>query len=277
MAEKTKTKKPDVSIIIPAYKQEKRIKDNVEHILNVMNQTRWSFEIIVVVDGFDDKTYLEAKKVNSYKVKVCGYAKNMGKGYAIKYGMARTKGNKIAFIDSGMDINPNSISMVLEHMEWYGADIIVASKRHAVSIVKYPFIRKIYSRGYYTLVRLLFGLKISDTQTGLKVFKREVLEKVLPRLLVKRFAFDIEILSVAKRLGFSRIFEAPVDLEWDKANTSFDAFLFLDKEIRKILYDTMAVFYRLKILRYYDDKSKRKWIYDKDLDMRINTGEFTRE
>lgn len=263
-----------VSVIIPAYRQEKTIVEDVGRIYETMSQTRWPFEIIVVVDGFVDKTFENIKKLESSEIKVYGYKNNKGKGYAIKFGMARALGDYIAFLDSGMDIDPNGISMLLEHAEWYGADIIVGSKRHPASKIDYPPIRKIYSWGYSKMVKTFFGLKISDTQSGLKVFKREVLEKVLPRLIVKKFAFDIEMLAVSKYLGFDRIYEAPIKIDWSKYSTNFSPFLFLDKNIRKMIIDTFGVFYRLKILHYYDDKKKRLWVYDKDLDMRINTGEL---
>jgi len=266
-----------VSIIVPAYKQEKTIKQDLENILSTMLQTRWDFEIIVVVDGFLDKTYDIAKSLENKKLKVFGYETNKGKGYAIRYGMARAAGDYVSFIDAGMDINPNGISMLLEHMEWYGADIIVGSKKHPVSKVNYPFVRKIYSWGYHTLVWLLFGLKLKDTQTGLKVFKREVLVKVLPRLMIKEFALDIELLAVASHLGFNNIFEAPVYITIDFSESTFSSFFLLDRHIRNMLVDTAAVFYRLKILKYYDDASNRKWVYDKELDMRVNTGELKDE
>jgi hypothetical protein len=183
--------------------------------------------------------------------------------------MAHTKGNYVAFIDAGMEIDPNGVSMILEHMEWYEADIIVASKRHPASIVKYPFERKVISLGAQIISRVLLGLKVRDTQAGLKIFKRKVLIKVLPRLLVKSYAFDLEILSVANRLGFTRIFEAPI-----KLNYVFDSLTHASglKIIYRSLIDALAVFYRLRIIHYYDDKNKRKWVYDKELDMRINTG-----
>jgi len=239
-----------------------------------MSRTRWDCEVIAVVDGSPDKSYTEAKKVRRPNLTVVKYNVNKGKGYAVRYGMARAEGDYISFIDAGMDIDPNGISMILEHMEWYNADVIVASKKHPASQVNYPLIRKIYSFVYYLMVKVLFGLNVKDTQTGLKVYRRQVLEKVFPRLVVKQFAFDIEILAVAKRLGFSRIFEAPVKVNWGKANTCFTPFMFMDKYIQAIIVDTIAIFYRMKLLKYYDDCSKRKWVYDKDLELRVNTGEL---
>jgi len=184
--------------------------------------------------------------------------------------MVRSRGDLIAFIDAGMDINPNGLSMVLEHMEWYGADVIVGSKRHPASKVpSYPWIRKVYSFGYHFLVWLLFGVKLRDTQAGLKIFKRMVLEKVLPRLLVKTHAFDIEVLAVTRHLGFERIFEAPIEV--DTKSFRFTSTVSW-RTVRRMLQDTLAVFYRLRILRYYDDHNRRRWRYDPELDLRINTG-----
>lgn len=270
------TKDTLLSIIVPIYKQEKTIVEDLLNISNVMSNTRWNYEIIGVVDGLMDSSFEKASKIKNPNIKVYGYELNRGKGYAIRYGMARSEGDLICFIDSGMDINPNGISLILEHMEWYNADIMIGSKRHSASKVDYPFIRKVFSFFYQTLIRILFNLKVRDTQVGLKVFKRQVLEKVLPRLVVKKFAFDIEILSVANYLGFTKIFDAPVEIKLNFSNnSSFTPYkLVFNKNIWQMIFDTLAVFYRLKILRFYDDSSKRVWVYDKDLEMRINTGEL---
>ncbi len=263
-----------VTIIIPAYKKEKTIQKDIEKIFNIMKETRWDFEIVVVDDGSPDRTFEKASKFKRSNVFVYHYETNRGKGYAVRYGMARANGDPIVFIDAGMEINANGISMILEHMQWYDADIVIGSKRHPASKVTQPLIRKIYSWGYHFLIKVLFNLRLKDTQTGLKVYKRKVLEDVLPRLLVKQFAFDIELLAVANYLGYTRIYEAPVEIEWDFSSTSFDKFLFLSPYIRMMLHDTLAIFYRIHILKYYDDSNKRLWKFDKELEMRVNTGEM---
>lgn len=259
-----------LSVIIPAYKQAKTIRQDLYSIYDTLEQIRYPYELILVVDGTKtDSTYSEAKKCHLKKLQVIGYSHNHGKGYALRYGMARSKGDYVAFIDSGMEIDPNGISMLLEHMEWYQADIIVGSKRHPASQVYYPIDRKIISFGAYLIARFLLGINIHDTQAGLKIFKRPVLEKVLPRLLVKSYAIDLEILSVASHLGYQKIYEAPI-----KLNYSFQSLTHATgyKIIINCLRDALAVFYRLKILHYYDDKNRRRWIYDPELEMRINTG-----
>jgi glycosyltransferase involved in cell wall biosynthesis len=262
-----------VSVIIPAYKQEKTIEKDLKNIYDVMSATRWDFEIILVVDGMLDKTFENAKKVDKKNIKVVGYETNRGKGYAVRYGMVRAKGDYVAFIDSGMEIQPNGISMLLEHMEWYNADIMMGSKRHPASKVSYPFFRRLYSFGYHAIVKILFRIPVKDTQVGLKVFKRNVLEAVLPRLVIKQYAFDIELLAVAYRLGFKRIYEAPVWITIDfGSGTNFGSFFPFSYYIRQMLADTVGVFYRMYFIHYYDDRSRQKWTYDKELDMKVNTG-----
>ena len=201
-----------------------------------------------------------------------GYDTNKGKGYAIRFGMAESKGDIVGFIDAGMDLNPNGLFMLLEHFEWYNADIIVGSKRHPVSKVFYPWQRKVLSMGYQLLVLTLFGLKVRDTQVGMKFFKREVLEEILPRLLVKAFAFDVEILAVANYLKYSRIYEAPVEIKLRFGGTSTVTSQKFLRTVLAMLTDTLAIFYRLKILNYYSDKNHRRWKFDPELNFRVNVG-----
>ncbi|EKD87478.1 MAG: glycosyl transferase family protein [uncultured bacterium] len=259
-----------LSVIVPSYHQERVIEQNILSLSAALIRIGVPYEIIIVVDGRDDKTYENALKLKDKQVHVVGYEHNRGKGYAVRFGMARARGKIIAFIDAGGDINPEGISILLEHFRWYNADIVVGSKRHPVSKINFPWYRKILSWGYQQLVRVLFGLNIRDSQVGLKLFRRNVLEDVLPRLLVKRFAFDIEILAVAHSLGYTRIYEGPVELDFSGASSITSTKLW--KEVWSMLWDTMAIFYRLKILHYYTGVNRRRWIYDKELDFRINVG-----
>ncbi|MBI5620457.1 glycosyltransferase, partial [Candidatus Gottesmanbacteria bacterium] len=230
-----------LSLIIPVYHQEKTIQKNLRAILGELELLAFPYEVIVVVDGQDDGSLHEAEKVKSSHLMVTGYQTNHGKGYAVRFGMAKSKGDIIGFLDAGGDIHADGISMILAHFRWYNADIIVGSKRHPASKVVYPYERKILSLGYQMIVRLLFGLSIRDSQVGVKLFRREVLEDVLPRLLVKQFAFDIEILAVANHLGYSRIFEAPVELNFAGASSITNT-NFVSVALRT-LWDTLAVYY----------------------------------
>jgi glycosyltransferase involved in cell wall biosynthesis len=239
-----------ISLIIPTYKQEKIIVREIDQLHQILKQLPFNFEIIVVVDGFVDDTYSILKKLRRPYLKVFGYEENKGKGFAVRYGVMQGSGDIIGFMDGGTDISASSITMVLNHFLWYNADIVIGSKLHPVSQVKYPFTRKILSWGYRTLIRILFGLRIRDSQVGLKLFKKEVVADVFPRLLVKRFAFDIEVLAVAYSRGFRRIYEAPVKLSFNDVSSIIGGNFW--KAIFYMMWDTAAVFYRLKILNYYN-------------------------
>ena len=139
-------------------------------------------------------------------------------------------------------------------MKLDGADIVIGSKFHPNSIVNYPSLRRVISIGYYLIIRILFNLPCHDTQTGLKWFKREVLKKVFPRILVKQFAFDLEVLVNAHHLGY-RIAEAPIALLNKRKFGRIGL-----KAIYVTFCDTLAIFYRMYILKYYDriDYYRRK-------------------
>lgn len=242
-----------LSLVVPAYKQEKTIVKDLENLDSILSMLPYDFEIIVVVDGFVDKTFENAKKVKSERITVLGYEKNQGKGHAVKYGMLKAKGDVIGFIDAGMDIEATGIAILLDSMIWRDADIIVGSKLHPQSKVNYPLVRKILTWGYRNITHLMFGFDVKDTQTGIKFFRGNVVRAVFPKIIVKAFAFDIEVLAVANFLGFTKIYEGPIKLNFNKDSSitskSFWKIIFL------MLWDTLAVYYRLRIIKYYKNKS----------------------
>jgi glycosyltransferase involved in cell wall biosynthesis len=244
-----------LSLIIPCFKQEKTIYKDLKRIKKALGEIELDWEIIVVVDGPADKSYQRAKKLKSRKIRVFQLKENIGKGHALRWGMKKARGEYIAFLDAGMEIDPIGLKMLLLHVKWYEADIIVGSKRHLASKVNYPIERKILSLGYYWLVRILFGFKVRDTQAGIKIFRSKVLKKVLPVLLVKKYAIDVEMLAVAYRFGFKKIYEAPIRYEYQFSSLTTAANLYT---IWMMFKDTMAVFYRLKILKYYDRPASRQ-------------------
>lgn len=239
-----------LSIIVPAYKQEKTIIEDIRSLDRTLSFFPYKYEIIVVVDGFLDKTFEKAKTIENKIIKVIGYEKNHGKGYAVKCGVLKAQEDIIGFIDAGMDLDPSEISIALDLMEWNKADIIVGSKLHPDSKVNYPKIRKIMSWGYRVFAHLLFGFNVKDTQVGLKLFKKKVAHDIFSRIIIKSFAFDVEVLAVAYKLGYKKIFEFPIKLNF-RGDSSITSLSFW-KIVLLMLWDTIAVFYRLKVLHYYD-------------------------
>lgn len=244
---------PKLSIIIPAYKEEKNIYRTVKKILLSHDILEYDYEVIVVVDGSPDNTAREAKRHKNKKVRVLEYKTNRGKGYAIKHGTKFAKGDIITYTDAGGDFDPRQFDKCVRLLEIFDADFVLGSKRHPASKVNYPRKRRIYSYIYHKVIKILFGLNVTDTQAGLKFMKKKVAKDVISRALVKQFAFDLEMLVIANQLGYRRIFEAPVELHFNETTTSINT-----KTIKKMIIDTLAIFYRAKIKNYYIKKQTKK-------------------
>ena len=241
---------PELSVIVPTYHEAETIVENLERLTTAVDQTGLSFEVLVVVDG-DQRTYATARECRSPSVSVLGYSRNRGKGFALRYGISQARGRLVTFIDSDMEVAPEEIGRMARLLDLYSADVVVGSKRHPMSQVHYPWPRRVQSLAYQLLVRLLFRVKVRDTQTGLKMFRREVAERVLDAALVKRFAFDLELLVLARHFGFGRIIEAPVQIEFKFHSTTNPRAVF------SALWDTAAIFYRLHVRHWYDGAEAR--------------------
>jgi glycosyltransferase involved in cell wall biosynthesis len=238
-----------LSIVMPAYNEAAFIEQNVAETVRTLSAFGYDFEVIVVDDGSPDNTHnhaVRARLDHPDHVRVVRYDSNQGKGNALICGSWYASGDYVVFLDADMDLHPEQLPVLFEVLQSTGADVVVGSKYHPFSSVSYPPLRKVYSLGYYALVRLLFGLPIRDTQTGMKVFRAKVLREVLPLLLAKRFAFDIELLANAHRRGF-KITDAPVTLNFRRTLGRIRI-----KDVISVLTDTLAIFYRMRIMRYYD-------------------------
>lgn len=238
-----------ISVVMPAFNESENIVHNLIEAVETLYRFGYDFEVIVVDDGSSDNTHLHAARVLSHhpeRVRIVRYDENVGKGNALICGTCYATGQYIVFLDADMDLHPTQLPVFFEIMEVSGSDVVIGSKRHPASKVNYPFIRHIYSAVYYAIVRLLFGLPVKDTQTGLKLFKADVLRRVFPRILAKRFAFDIEVLTNAHRLGY-KIAAAPVTLHYQRKMGRIK-----NKDVYVMLKDTLAIFYRMHILHYYD-------------------------
>lgn len=241
--------KPMLSILMPAYNEASSIAENVCETVETMHELGIEFEIIVIDDGSLDGTDTAAS--NALRawpdhVRVVRCSRNEGKGNALVCGAAYSRGEYVAFLDADMDLHPEQLANFFAIMNERSADAVIGSKFHPQSKVDYPPTRRVYSFLYYMLVRALFGLPVRDTQTGIKLFRREVLDRVLPRVLVKRFAFDLELLANVHHLGY-RIVEAPVMLNFQRISSRVRL-----PAVWNVFLDTLAIFYRMRILHYYD-------------------------
>lgn len=232
----------DLSFVVPAYNEEGLIEDMLFSLDDVVKDMMLPYEIVVVDDGSEDATLTRAMRYASRNghVKVVSYVKNMGKGYAVKTGFMQATGGVVVFADSDREIDLGTISSYLAALKH--GDIVIASKWHPDSVVSMPLPRKIMSHSFNVIVRLLTGVPLKDTQAGLKAMKKSAFVDIFPRLAVKRYAFDAELLSVAHLYGL-RVVEMPVHIKMD---ASFSA-----RQVWKMFVDLLGIAYRLRVIHWY--------------------------
>jgi dolichol-phosphate mannosyltransferase len=232
-----------LTVIVPAYNEGKIICSNLEKIDRVCKKYSIDYEIIVADDGSEDDTRKEAERAlkKNRHIKVVGYTKNRGKGGVIKYAFQFSRGEYVAFIDADLDLEPREIFHLLKSMNDYDADIAIFSKYCKGSRTNFPLHRKILSKGYYMFAKMLLGLPVSDTQVGCKVFRREVLENVIPKLSTKKFAFDLELLAYANKIGYTLV-EIPARINFRRHRIRINFW-----DILRMFFDTLVIFYRVRL------------------------------
>jgi glycosyltransferase involved in cell wall biosynthesis len=239
-----------LSVLIPAHNEGAHIYGNIREIQRVFDEIGCRYELVIIDDGSKDTTYKNAQKAarGFQNVIVRRMHKNRGKGRALKYGFRFARGDLVAFLDADLDLHPEQIQNLFRIMNEDAADVVIGSKRHPQSRINYPFHRKIISNLYFYLIKALFGLPLRDTQTGLKLFKYHVLREIFPRVLIKRYAYDLELLANAHRLGY-RIREAPITLDFRRLLTRIRP-----RDLYHTLWDTLLIYWRMYFLRYYNKK-----------------------
>ncbi len=236
----------DVSIVVPYYNPGDRLRKTVADMVRVLDASGMTFEIITVSDGSTDGSPFTLDGFPAHVVRRVTFATNVGKGSALRAGLGMGRGRYLGFIDADGDISPELLAPYVSIMRSEKPDIIIGSKRHPDSSVHYPPLRRFYSWGYQKLTNLLFHLNVKDTQVGIKLVDRSVIAEVLPVLRESRFALDLELLVLARRLGYTRIVEAPVRIE-----ERFGSTISL-KAVWLLLVDTLGLFVRYSLRHEYD-------------------------
>ena len=237
---------PYLSLITPVSNGEAFIEDSIRRIVSDLEALGRPFEVLVVSDGSVDATESLVRAIDDPRVVPIAYAANQGKGYAICAGIAQARGRLVGWLDADLDIAPEVIVRAARRMEQGDVDAVIGSKRHPQSEVQYPPLRRVLSWGFQMLVRLLFRFDARDTQVGAKLFRAEMLDVVAPLLLVKRYAFDLEVLAVGAEFGFDRVAEVPVRLEYRFTGTGINS-----SAARLMFRDTLAIGYRIHLRHWY--------------------------
>ena len=237
-----------ISVIIPSYNEEKTIIATIKETIKVINNIKeLNYELIIVNDGSLDNTYDVVRQFahrSANNIKVESYFPNKGKGFALKKGTLAARGDYVLFLDADLEIHPDHLLTFLNLLKHSKADAVIGSKTARGSVVKVPLKRKIISNGYYSLLKLLFRLPVTDTQTGFKLFKNPVLKNCIQKTSINGYVFDLELLVIMKIHKY-KVMESPIKVD--------------ELRLRRIsiidslpmLKDTFAVFKRYYFTRSY--------------------------
>jgi dolichyl-phosphate beta-glucosyltransferase len=215
-----------LSIVIPAYDEEKRLPDTLERITGYLNSGKWKFsEVIVVDDGSRDGTVRVAGEFRARvrSVRVLRNPGNRGKGYAVRHGMLEAKGEWTLFTDADLSTPIEELEKLWTAAQKSRAQIAIGSRALDRSLigVHQPLFRESAGKLFNLAVRVITGLPFWDTQCGFKLFETKAAREIFRRQQLERFGFDVEVLFIARKLGYSSI-EVPV--RWnDVAGTKVGA------------------------------------------------------
>ncbi len=198
-----------ISIIIPAYNEEKRLPATLDKVRTWLASTAWDFsEIVVVDDGSRDQTAAVAAAAGA---RVLTNPGNRGKGYTVRHGMLEARGEWALLTDADLSAPIEDLETLWSAAAREGADGAIGSRALDRSLigVHQPMFRETMGRIFNLVIRMITGLPYKDTQCGFKLFQSMAAREIFKRQLLDGFGFDVEVLFIARRLGY-RILEVPV-------------------------------------------------------------------
>ena len=208
----TTDRRPNYSIIIPAYNEGARIGASLQKVLTYVAEQAWVAEILVVNDGSNDDT---PEIVRSYAMtnpclRLLQNPGNRGKGYSVRNGMLQAQGAILLFSDADLSSPIEEAGKLLAAIT-DGADIAMGSRwlRSDLQTQRQPLYRQLFGRIFNLLLRITLGLNFKDTQCGFKGFRRRAAKTIFPLQRIERWGFDPEVLYLARKFGF-KVAEVPV-------------------------------------------------------------------
>lgn len=226
----------DISIVIPAYNEEKRIEESLIKIIDYCKNNFEKYEIIVIDDCSKDRTNEIVTKYEDSNLRILKNEVNKGKGYSVKRGILEAKYPLVLFTDSDLATPIEELKGFIKYIN-QGYDVVIASRNMKGSDikVKQPFYRQMMGQAFPLLVSLIALRGFNDTQCGFKLFKTDKAKRIVQLQTFERFSFDVELLFIAKKLGY-KIKEAPV--VWiDKGGSKVN----LIKDSSKMLLDLFKI------------------------------------
>jgi dolichyl-phosphate beta-glucosyltransferase len=227
---------PQLSIVIPCYNESTRLPRSLPIIQDYLQNSGLTYEILVVDDGSKDGTvaYVEAETAKDPYLRLLRYGENHGKGYAVRYGALRAKGQWVLFTDADLSTPITELDRFLPLME-QGYDVVIASRALAESNlqVPQPWYRERLGRLMNRLIRSVSGLKFPDTQCGFKLFSGRVAQDIFENVTVETWMFDVEALVIATKLGCT-ITDLPVT--WINSDESRVHWYHTARVLRELLH-----------------------------------------
>lgn len=201
-----------ISIIIPAYNEQDRIRPSLECVHAYLQSLGKPSEIIVVDDGSSDDTAALTREVAASlgSIRLVSYSPNMGKGRAVRVGVGEARGELIGFTDADLSAPIEEMDKLLAAID-QGSDIAIGSRavKGAMIPKHQPLYRELGGKGLNLIIRALAVRGIHDTQCGFKLFKGDIARAVFANCFLDGWGFDVEVLYLARKLGYS-IVEVPV-------------------------------------------------------------------
>ena len=241
----------ELSIVIPSYNEGEHIYDNLMDMASDIEAFCTDYELVPVNDGSKDNTASEINRAAQAHPHIhpVSYEDNRGKGQAVKAGVLASSGKYIGFLDADLDLSAKHFDAFLKRIksETEPCNVVIGSKMHKDSKLDYPPIRKLFSFSFYVILKVLFGMRCKDTQTGVKLFDGALIKDIVSKQRVKGYAFDVEQLALASH-SKGVIAEMPIVLEYRRGE-SFGRIKM--KDIWKMFSDTVGVWWNLRMKKNY--------------------------
>jgi hypothetical protein len=236
-----------LTVVIPAFNPGKKILSTIDSLRSACTAKKIDLAIIVISDGSTDSSpeLLDALDIPDFRHILL--TENRGKGYALRYGIGLSNSEFVGFVDADGDIDPSILPVLLGALLDSSSDIAFASKTHLASTVNATTGRKLISASYRIVLKTLFSLEVSDTQTGAKIFRGDVAREVCPVLREDGFSFDLEFFVAAKCFGHARLIEVPVHINRTGASTVTISGIF------KTALEILRIFRRARLTLEYEN------------------------
>ena len=231
---------PELSLVIPAYNEARRLPETLRRVVDFCNRLEITWEVVVVVEKSEDGTLDLAKAATASQAnfRILDPGCHRGKGFAVRHGILNAGGQVVLFMDADLSVPLEEVPGFLQYLQAHpDTDVLVGSRKHAQSriVKRQSWIRQRMGETFNWILRRVAGIRIRDTQCGFKAFRRSAAQAIFSRQQLDGFAFDVEVLLLAERLGFNAV-ELPV--QWIN---SPDSHVRIVSDSLKMLRDAVRV------------------------------------